>query len=64
MSFLVYAIALLYAAIGEPDSGLERVRIRYLSLGLTVVVLGTLANFVPSLKPYPVDMVANVSMRC
>ena len=59
-SFLGYAVALLYRGYRQAGSALQRVRIRYLFLGLTVVVLGTLSNFIPPLKPYPFDLLANV----
>ena len=58
--FLAYAIALLYLGWRHSSSALERSRMRYIGLGLTLVVLGTLANFVPMLKPYPIDGVTNV----
>lgn len=59
-AFLVYAIYLLYQGYRRAGSALERIRIRYLFLGLAVVLGGTLANFVPLLKAYPVDLVANI----
>jgi hypothetical protein len=59
-AFLGYAIALLVRGYLQAGSGLQRVRIRYLFLGLTVVMVGSLANFIPPLKPYPFDLLANV----
>ena len=58
--FLVYAIVLLYLGWRHSSSALDRTRVRYLWVGLILVVLGTLANFVPLLKPYPIDGVTNV----
>jgi PAS domain S-box-containing protein len=58
--FLVYAITLLFRRYRQAESALQRERIRYLLLGLSVVVLGTLFNFIPPLKAYPFDLLANV----
>ncbi len=57
--FLVYAIGLLIQGYRRTDSDLERVRIRCLSLGLALVLLGSLTNFVPPLRAYPVEVLAN-----
>ena len=58
--FLIYAIVLLSLGWRHSSSALDRSRVRYLWAGLILVVLGTLANFVPLLKPYPIDGVTNV----
>jgi PAS domain S-box-containing protein len=59
-AFLFYAIWLLSRGYRAAGTHLERVRIRYLILGLAAVVLGSLANFVPLLKPYPIDQLGNI----
>ena len=60
-AFLVYASVLLIRGYRRAGSAVERVRTSYLAVGLAVVVLGSLANFVPLLKPYPVDLLANIA---
>ena len=69
---LVFALALCgYFFLGQgifnlsrrhksAESDLERNRLKYLLLGISMVILGTLANFIPPLKPYPVDIAANI----
>ncbi len=59
-SFLAYAIVLLYTGYRQAGSALERQRIRYLFLGLSVIGLGTVTNLIPPLKPYPFDMLTNI----
>jgi len=59
--FLMYTVATLCRGYREARSAIERSRIQYLLLGLTVVVLGTLANFAPPSKAYPMDLMANVT---
>lgn len=59
--FLIYTILLLDQGRREAQTAIERSRIQYLSVGLGLVVGGTLANFVPVLKPYPLDVVANIA---
>jgi signal transduction histidine kinase len=55
---LGYAVALLSRAYRQARSPMTRRRTQYLLLGWTVVIAGSMANFVPGLKPYPVDMTA------
>jgi PAS domain S-box-containing protein len=57
--YLAYSTVYLIRAYGDkPD--LQRRRIQYLLLGIAVAVLGTVANFVPRLQPYPIDVIANL----
>ena len=58
--FLAYAIVHLTRTYGSTKSNLQRSRIQYLLLGVGMVILGTGVNFVPSLQPYPIDVVANI----
>ena len=58
--FLGLATLDLIQASRRSKSSLQRSRMQYLLLGVTVVVLGSIANFVPRLQPYPVDVVANI----
>ena len=58
--FLGYAIFKLIQGYRGTRSDIQRSRIQYLLLGIMVVVLGIMANFVPSLQPYPIDVVANI----
>lgn len=57
--FLAYATFHLIRAYQDKPA-LERQRIQYLLLGIVLVVLGTVANFVPRLQPYPIDVIANL----
>ncbi|MCD6286603.1 MAG: GAF domain-containing protein, partial [Anaerolineae bacterium] len=57
---LGYVAHLLLQGYRHAQQTLIRSRIQYLLLGWCVVLVGTLANFVPSLKDYPIDLMANV----
>jgi len=57
---LGYGVFNLFRGYRWAQSDLERNRLRYLLLGIGVVILGTMANLVPSLKPYPIDITANI----
>jgi GAF domain-containing protein len=57
--YLVYAASRLIRTYRDRP-GLERRRIRYLLVGITVVILGTVTNFVRRLQPYPIDAIANL----
>jgi len=59
--FLGYAVANLVRAFRRTRSALQKSRIQYLLLGVAVVVLGQLANFVPAWQPYPIDVGANIA---
>lgn len=58
--YLVYAVFNLVRAYRETHSELQRNRIQYLLVGIVVVVIGVVANFVPHLQPYPIDVLANL----
>lgn len=58
--FLACAIFYLVRGYYTTRSPLQRSRIQYLLLGVGVVLLGTMANFVPRFQPYPVDVGANI----
>jgi PAS domain S-box-containing protein len=58
--FLIYSVVKLCWGYRRATSRNERHRIGILLIGLSLVILGTLANFVTPLKPYPVDIAANV----
>jgi hypothetical protein len=57
LSLAVINLARQYRSI---RSSLQRARIQYLILGILVVLAGMTANFLPALRPYPIDVVANV----
>lgn len=57
--YLIYAISRLIRTYRDRP-GPERRRIRYLLLGIAVVLAGTVANFHPRLQPYPIDAIANL----
>ena len=57
--YFAYSAALLLKYHAKASSLAVRERIKYLLTGLTIVFLGSAANFSPLLKPYPVDMIAN-----
>ncbi|MGA9351587.1 MAG: GAF domain-containing protein [Anaerolineae bacterium] len=58
--FLGQGIFNLFRRYKRAESDLERDRFKYLLLGIGMVILGTFANFIPPLKPYPVDITANI----
>jgi PAS domain S-box-containing protein len=58
--FLSLAIVDLVRQYRSIRFSLQRARIQYLILGILVVLGGMTANFLPTLRPYPVDVVANV----
>ena len=59
-SYLVYSAALLFRYRQRSASPQMRVRIKYVLVGLILVFLGSMVNLTETLKPYPIDMVANV----
>ena len=59
-ALLGYVVALLLRGYRQAQAPLIRTRLQYLLLGWTIIVLGTLANFVPSLNTYPLDLMANI----
>jgi signal transduction histidine kinase len=58
-ALLIYVVVLLSRAYRQARAPMTRRRIQYLLVGWAVVIAGTLANFVPFLKSYPVDLMAN-----
>jgi len=58
--FLAYAVFNLLRGYRTTKSPLQRSRIQYLLLGIALVVVGTVANLVPSIQAYPIDVVANI----
>ncbi|MBN1580277.1 MAG: GAF domain-containing protein [Anaerolineae bacterium] len=58
--FLGFGVFDLVQAYVRAESDVQRNRLRYLLLGVSVVILGTLANLFPTLRPYPIDIVANI----
>ena len=57
---LGYGVFNLLQGYRRAKSDLERNRLRYLLLGIGVVILGTIANFIPPLRPYPIEIVSNI----
>ena len=57
--FLAAGVYNLTRRYRRSDSELERNRLKYLLLGITIVILGTIANYFPTLRPYPIDIAAN-----
>jgi signal transduction histidine kinase/ActR/RegA family two-component response regulator len=57
---LIHAAILLLQRYRHVQRSITRNRIRYVLLGWCIIVLGAFANLVPSLKPYPLDLLANV----
>ncbi|HOU12099.1 MAG TPA: GAF domain-containing protein [Anaerolineae bacterium] len=53
----VFSLAKNYRSARSP---LQRVRIQYVLLSILVVWAGLFANAAPALRPYPVDVVANI----
>ena len=58
-SYLTYSAVLLFKYHQRTPSPLMRSRIKYLLIGLVLVFAGSMVNLNDSLKPYPLDMVAN-----
>jgi signal transduction histidine kinase len=58
---LGYAGVLLLRAHTRARTELERNRLSYLLLGLSIVVAGTLANLNPAWRAYPIEVLANIA---
>jgi signal transduction histidine kinase len=58
---LGYAGFLLLRAHTRARTELERNRLNYLLLGLSLVVLGTVANLNPPWRAYPIEVLANIA---
>ena len=59
-SFLFLANVYLYRAYRQSSSDIESNRLKYMLLGAVIIMVGTVANFVESLRAYPVDVIANI----
>jgi PAS domain S-box-containing protein len=59
--FLGFTVFLLVRGARRAGDTLEGRRIRYLLLGLSLVVVGSLFNFVPAMIQYPIDIAANLA---
>jgi len=57
--YLVYSVVLLVRYHQHTTSIQMRIRIKYLVIGLILVFLGSSVNLTDTLRPYPLDMVAN-----
>lgn len=58
--FMLYALYHLVRARRATTSSIERNRLTYLIIGVPVVIFGSAANYIPLLRAYPIDTVANV----
>lgn len=58
--FMLYALYHLVRARARTASSIERNRLTYLIIGVPVVILGSAANYIPQLRGYPIDTIANV----
>lgn len=58
--YLAYAFAHLVRGWRKSPSPNERNRLTYLIIGVPLVILGSLANFSPVLRAYPVDSMTNM----
>ncbi len=54
------SIANLFKGFRAMGSYLNRVRTQYLLLGTSITLMGLGFNFLPALKPYPIDVIANI----
>ena len=59
-SFLGIGIGNLVQGYRRATTDLERNRLRYVLLAVVIILVGTLANFVPALQAYPVEVSANI----
>lgn len=60
-TFLGCGLANLIRGYRRAGSDLERNRLRYLLIATTIVPLGAMANFLPGLTGYPVDVTINIA---
>jgi len=58
--FLLLAILDLIKRYQETKDPYHRNRVRYLMIGMGLVLLGGSCNFISTLRPYPVDIAANI----
>ncbi|MCU0508006.1 MAG: GAF domain-containing protein [Anaerolineae bacterium] len=59
-AFMLYALYHLVRARHVSTSSIERNRLTYLIIGVPVVILGSAANYLPQLRAYPIDTIANM----
>ena len=62
--FLGYGAYILVRGYRRTKSELQRNRLRYLLIGVSVITIGSLSNLVPAFRAYPVDVAANVVNAC
>ena len=60
MAFWGWTVFRLSTSDRTVRSSLQRVRIQYVLLSILVVWVGSVANASPALRPYPMDVVANI----
>jgi two-component sensor histidine kinase len=58
--FMLYALFHLVRARALTTSSIERNRLTYLIIGVPVVIIGSAMNYIPPLRGYPLDTIANV----
>jgi two-component system phosphate regulon sensor histidine kinase PhoR len=58
--FLLYGFVNLASRFRSSISLIERSQLRYLLLGLVILFAGSVVNYSPKLKAYPIDIIANV----
>jgi two-component sensor histidine kinase len=58
--FMLYALFHLVRARTLTTSSIERNRLTYLIIGVPVVIVGSAMNYIPQLRGYPMDTIANV----
>ncbi len=59
--YMAYALVHLIRGWRESTSPNERNRLTYLIIGVPLVILGSASNFIPVLRAYPIDAVANMA---
>ncbi len=61
-TFIFWGLSIvnLFKGFRTTDSYLNRVRTQYLLLGTSIPLMGLSINFLPALKPYPIDVIANI----
>lgn len=59
-TFWGLSITNLFKEIRATDAYVHRIRAQYLLLGTAITLIGISVNFLPALKPYPVDVIANL----
>ena len=57
---LIVTVTTFVRGYRRVSRGAERLRLQYVLAGMVVVIAGTVANFVPYLNGYPLDLVSNI----